>query len=278
MVVAADLDGDGDLDLAVVNNTANSISVLLNNGDGTFAARTDYATGSYPWSLAAGDLDGDGDQDLVAASALPAGASVLLGNGDGTFANRVNYPTVSFPSTIAIADFDADSDPDLAITCNAVAVVSVLPGRGDGTFDAHVDYATGAGPEGIVAADLDADGRPDLATATEYDGAASVLLNTGGVPPADIGPAPAGRLALTAGPNPAREATTLRLHLPRAGEVSLRVCDVGGRVVAVPLERAWRPAGARQVPLMTADWHPGLYLCRLTLDGTTARARLVVVR
>src|SRR3989304_1266962 len=69
-VFCADLDGDGDLDLAVSNIYSGNVSILKNNGDGTFQAKVDYGTGAYPYRLARGDLDGDGDGDLVAANDL----------------------------------------------------------------------------------------------------------------------------------------------------------------------------------------------------------------
>ena len=47
-VFAADLDGDGDADLAVANNDSDNVSVLKNNGDGTFAAAVNYAAGDGP--------------------------------------------------------------------------------------------------------------------------------------------------------------------------------------------------------------------------------------
>ena len=47
-VCAADLDGDGDSDLAVANYSSNNVSILKNNGDGTFAAAVNYGVGSYP--------------------------------------------------------------------------------------------------------------------------------------------------------------------------------------------------------------------------------------
>ena len=47
-VCAADLDGDGDSDLAVANYGSNNVSILKNNGDGTFAAAVNYGVGSEP--------------------------------------------------------------------------------------------------------------------------------------------------------------------------------------------------------------------------------------
>ena len=76
-VIAGDLDGDNDMDLAVANSRSSSISVLLNNGNGTFAAGEDYGTGITPTSLSIADLDRDGDQDIIVANRSSNTVSVL---------------------------------------------------------------------------------------------------------------------------------------------------------------------------------------------------------
>ena len=71
-VSAADWTGDGKLDLVAVSYVYDTASVLLNNGDGTFAAKVDYPTGVSPSSVAAADLNGDGKIDLaVPNNAIP---------------------------------------------------------------------------------------------------------------------------------------------------------------------------------------------------------------
>ena len=67
-VAAADLNGDGKLDLVVANYGDDTVSVLLNNGNGTFGAKVDYPPGAGPGSVAAADLDGDGKPDLAVAN------------------------------------------------------------------------------------------------------------------------------------------------------------------------------------------------------------------
>jgi hypothetical protein len=67
-VVSADLDGDGDIDLATANNSSGNISVLRNNGDETHAARVDYPAGGGQFFLMAADLDSDSDIDLATAN------------------------------------------------------------------------------------------------------------------------------------------------------------------------------------------------------------------
>jgi len=73
-----------------VANYINSgtVSVLKNNGDGTYASAVHHAVGSYPSSVLAADLDGDGDQDLAVGNS-GGNVSVLKNNGDGTFAGAV---------------------------------------------------------------------------------------------------------------------------------------------------------------------------------------------
>src|SRR3989304_5733637 len=94
-VFAADLDGDGHLDLAVANFNSANTSVLINHGDGTFAAAVNYATGVQPRSVLASDLDKDGHLDLAVTNSMSANVSVLKNNGDDTFAAAVTYPTDS---------------------------------------------------------------------------------------------------------------------------------------------------------------------------------------
>jgi hypothetical protein len=64
-VTAADFNGDGKADLAVANYGSNTVSVLINNGDGTFGIKVDYATGTLPYSVTAADFNGDGKADLA---------------------------------------------------------------------------------------------------------------------------------------------------------------------------------------------------------------------
>ncbi len=73
-----DLDGDNDLDLAVANGFSTNVSVLLGNGDGTFAEPVDYGAGFLPAAVAVADLDGDLDLDLTVANTLSDDISVLL--------------------------------------------------------------------------------------------------------------------------------------------------------------------------------------------------------
>ncbi len=67
------------------------MSVLLGNGDGTFAAQQTFAAGDGPRSVTTGDFNGDGLTDLATANLDSDNVSVLLGNGDGTFAAQQTF-------------------------------------------------------------------------------------------------------------------------------------------------------------------------------------------
>ena len=172
-VFSADLDGDADSDLVVVNE--DGVSVLMNNGDGTFALNVDYPAGDEPNSVFSADLGGDGDNDLVVTN--EDGVSVLMNNGDGTFALNVDYPTGDEPNSVFSADLDGDGDNDLVVTNEDG--VSVLLNNGDGTFTPKVDYDAGRHPQSVVIADLDGNGDKDLAVANRNSDNVSVLLNNG---------------------------------------------------------------------------------------------------
>ena len=130
-IVVGDLDGNGSPDLATANYGSDDVSVLLNNGDGTFAPDVEYAAGDGPVSVALGDLDGDGSPDLATANWEGDDVSVFLGNGDGTFSSAVNYPAGAHPGSVAVGDLDGDGHADLAVTNWGIDEVGVPPEYGD---------------------------------------------------------------------------------------------------------------------------------------------------
>jgi Ca2+-binding RTX toxin-like protein len=176
-MTSADVDGDGDADMMVANVDSDTVSVLKNNGDGTFAAKVDYATGDMPFSVTSADVDGDGDADMMIANGINDTVSVLKNNGDGTFAAKVDFATGDGPFSVTSVDVDGDGDADMMVA-NAVSnTVSVLKNNGDGTFAAKVDYATGDGPFSVTSADVDGDGDADMLVANEVSDTVSVLKN-----------------------------------------------------------------------------------------------------
>jgi len=142
-VTAADLDDDGDLDLATANLQNDDVSVLLNNGGGAFAEDVRYGAGDGPQSLFATDLDSDGDVDLTTANSNSDDVSALLNNGDGTFAADVLYGAGDYPISVTAADLDGDGNIDLAVanydSNNISVLLNCAPCDGDANGDGVVD-------------------------------------------------------------------------------------------------------------------------------------------
>lgn len=183
----ADFNGDGNPDLAAVNDSyPSTLSILLGNGDGSFQEPLKYTVGIAAFSIAVGDFDRDGRIDVAVANqgygTGPDTVSVLLGNGDGTLRLRTDYQTGRTPLWIAIGDFNRDGNLDLVTANTSGSSISILLGNGDGTFQSHVDYPTATGPYSVAVADLNGDSNLDLAVATnswDPTGSASILLGNG---------------------------------------------------------------------------------------------------
>ncbi len=172
-VTAAD-----DLDIVVTNRLDDTATVLLGNGDGTFAAGVDYETGYYPMDLESGDLDNDGDLDLVVANRAERKVSILLGNGDGTFADQSKVYIGYVPHRIEVADFDADGNDDFVVAHEADDNMSVFLGAGDGTFTMSYLLELPSPVAALAVADMDFDGVLDIVPIARGDTVAGLLVGS----------------------------------------------------------------------------------------------------
>ena len=187
-VATGDFNSDGITDLAGLNYSSNTISILLGQGaagvgNGTFAPAATLNTGSLPFHIVAADVNEDGITDLLSAN--QPNVSVFLGRGsggmgNGTFDPAVNYPSGGEGGVIALVDVNQDGITDLAVS-NSTGRVAILIGGGtggvgNGTFQNVATYAVGSYAIGITAGDLNGDGRVDLATPNFGGGGVSILL------------------------------------------------------------------------------------------------------
>jgi hypothetical protein len=178
-VATGDFDGSGTNDFAAANSGSGNISVVLNNGNGTYQNAVNYASGTNTYALVAADLNRDGRLDLAAASFGQNALMVLLGNGDGTFQAANSFSVGSGPDGIVAVDLNEDGILDL-VSCNYGSNnISMLIGIGNGSFQAAVNYGVGVEPRSIVAGDFNKDGNSDIAVANGRSNNVSLLLGIG---------------------------------------------------------------------------------------------------
>jgi N-acetylneuraminic acid mutarotase len=179
-IAFGDFNGDGKLDLVITNNADASVSILLNNGDGTFHPQVVYAVFKGPLGVSVGDFNGDGKLDLAVANGSNGTVSVLLGNGDGTFQKQTTYSSASYPRGIVVGDFNGDGKLDIAATNSTANELSILLGNGNGTFQAHKLSVLGGNPQGIVTGFFAGNQQPlDLVVANNSASTLSVLAGNG---------------------------------------------------------------------------------------------------
>ncbi|WP_188760090.1 Ig-like domain repeat protein [Edaphobacter acidisoli] len=170
-VESAYLNGDNNLDV-VTGDAANTVSVMLGNGDGTFQPQANYSgcpssiTGDVATKILLADFNRDGNTDIVlgCSNASEGGVVILLGNGDGTFQAPMAYATGDVFS-LALGDFNNDGILDIAVSDQTQQNITILIGKGDGTFTLGTSITTATQTKGIVAGDFNGDGTTDIAFA-----------------------------------------------------------------------------------------------------------------
>jgi hypothetical protein len=190
-LAVGNVNGDVYPDIVVADCDDDTVSVYLNNGDGSFQQGVSYWAGYFPQGVGIADLNGDGHVDILSANANGSDVTVLIGNGDGTFQTPTRgYSAGGYPWTKPlIADFNNDAKYDLLVTNylpDVLFAVTSLPGFGDGTFAAAIDYfspATSAANAsygiGLASADFNSDGQADYVLGTSGPSGAGVVVFLG---------------------------------------------------------------------------------------------------
>ena len=181
-LVLADLDGDGDLDVATGDGLQLSVTIMTNDGRGSFATKSNRSRGTYINSVASADFDHDGDFDLVLAALKSRRLVVLANTGDAEFPDEETrtYGSGRSPFMVTTGDLDGDSFADIVSANQGDHTITVLLNDGTGRFPHRKDYGNvGTAPDAVAIADLDGDGHRDLAVASGTDGKVAILLNEG---------------------------------------------------------------------------------------------------
>ncbi len=167
-------------DLIVADRLARSISIVRNNGHGSFdTSREDIYIGYAVADVHAVDLDADGDIDLAVADGENPSVTLLFNNGRGTFNARSSHVVEATPSAIAAGNLNSDGHKDLVIANTGMGTVSVLLSNRNGGFQGRRDFAVGTRPVAIHLADYDADGDNDILTANSGSMDVTILGNDG---------------------------------------------------------------------------------------------------
>jgi hypothetical protein len=186
-IAVADLNGDGRLDFVTANASINTLSVMLGDGSGGFAAAAGSPVasgGSVPFNLTLNDFDGDHDVDIAVTNAGSNNVVVLLNNGSAAFTPTAGSPigVGSIPRGIASGDLDGDGDRDLVVVNSSSNNLSILLNDGHAAFTAAAGSPVASGgsvPFDVTLADVDGDRDLDIAVTNASSNNVQVLLNDG---------------------------------------------------------------------------------------------------
>jgi Ca2+-binding RTX toxin-like protein len=175
-VMAADFNGDSNVDLVASDAASAKIGFFAGNGAGGFSAVVSSAFGSAAASdatpqafLAVADLNGDQKQDVLVMNDVDHEIDVMLNDGNGNFTKSGNISLSGKDAgPIVSGDFNRDGKADVAYARATDEGIFIQLGDGAGGFGSATTLAVSGQVDGLTVADLDADAKLDLA-ATHSD-------------------------------------------------------------------------------------------------------------
>ncbi|MEK6152574.1 FG-GAP-like repeat-containing protein [Flavobacteriaceae bacterium 3-367] len=186
-VYAADLDGDGDMDVLSASYTTNKIAWYINNRDGNFGQQTISTIASGASSVHAADLDGDEDMDVLSASITDNKIvwyeNIGLTGFDRIFVPHIISTSAIYAQSVHTADLDGDGDLDVLSASAGDNKIAWYENLGGGDFVGSLSnnqkiISTAAnGPLSVHAADLDNDGDLDVLSASYRDDKINAYYN-----------------------------------------------------------------------------------------------------
>jgi len=179
---AADVNGDGNLDILIPNSQpgVRTMTVLLGNGKGHFAPApsSPIKTGEDDvYFVAVGDLNGDGKLDAFLSNNHNDHATILLNEGNGRFTQSRPLSMGNRGWHLAFLDFDLDGKADLIAVTETSVRVFFGDGRGGFRSDPLIVPSGGKGCWKLALGDLNEDGIPDLVTPNVESHDLTILLS-----------------------------------------------------------------------------------------------------
>ncbi len=174
-LATADLDGDGDIDIAVCNKASATVSIIRNNGNGTFGPVVSFPAGNAAFKLVVSRIDADNQVDLVIANEGVQKMNVLFNTGNGTFDSRVEYNVLmiwggDMWSCVESADMDNDGDNDILYSSGKTfdgnrGIIAYFKNNGNGTLAPVISLPftlNSGGSSDIEITDVNSDGWKDI--------------------------------------------------------------------------------------------------------------------
>lgn len=189
MVMAADFNNDGRLDMVTGNVSNNTVLIHLQDVNGNFVPAPVFSIvvgggpNQGPGSVATADFNNDGNVDIAAPDYLSRRVTILLGNGLGGFTSSsvILNTNHGSPSFLRTGDFNGDGKADLVVLCKSQLTFAIMLGDGTGQFTVLNGLGTGtqAGPDSVAVGDFDGDGATDLAIARFWQPTVAVMFGNG---------------------------------------------------------------------------------------------------
>jgi hypothetical protein len=178
-LTAADVTGDGALDLVVAQDVLDQVSILPGDGAGGFGPAQSFAVSDDPRRLAVADFNGDARLDIaVACLGATDAVDVLLNDGAGGF-TRSTIAAGGGIGDLAACDVDGDGDLDLVYPAETAGQLVIVRNTG-GSFAIDGFIAVPGRPQRVIASDFDANGEVDFAVITATGNDITVVLQEGG--------------------------------------------------------------------------------------------------
>ncbi len=178
-VTAADVNGDGKIDLITTDQFNSLVTIYTNNGFGAFTTSlTVPGLGGAIVSAVAADVNGDGKVDLAVAKNNNNTLVIVTNSGNGTFTVSSSVGVGLQPIHVTAADVNGDGKVDLISANTGTNTLTVVTNNGSGGFAIASSPVVGAYPKYVAWADVNGDGKPDLVSANDLDNTMTVLLDT----------------------------------------------------------------------------------------------------